>query len=45
MKITNKNYNYSNNWDIFIVSDCISAYADHTVDKQISSADWSYLLQ
>jgi len=45
MKITNRNYNYSNNYDILIVSDYISVYADHAMDKQISSADWLYLLQ
>ena len=43
MKITNKHYNYSNNEDIFIVPDYISVYADHAMDKQISSAYWSYL--
>jgi len=36
--ITDKNYNYSNNYDIFIISDYISfVYADHAIDKQISS--------
>ena len=32
--ITDKNYNYSNNYEIFIISDYISVYADHTIDKQ-----------
>jgi len=32
--ITDKNYNYSNN---YTRSDYISVYADHAVDKQISS--------
>ena len=32
-----QSYNYSNNYEIFIVSDYISVYADHTIDKQISS--------
>jgi len=35
--ITDKNYNYSNNYDIFIISDYISVYADHAIDKQILS--------
>ena len=35
--VTDKNYNYSNNYDIFIISDYISVYADHAIDKQISS--------
>ena len=37
--ITEKNYNYNNkfNYDIFIISDYISVYADHAIDKQISS--------
>jgi len=35
--ISDKNYNYSNNYDIFIISDYISVYADHAIDKQISS--------
>jgi len=35
--ITDKNYNYSNNYEIFIVSDYISVYADHAIDKQILS--------
>jgi len=35
--ITDKNYNYSNNYEIFIISDYISVYADHAIDKQISS--------
>jgi len=39
MKITNRNYNYGNNYDILIVTDYISVYADHAMDKQISSAD------
>jgi len=34
--ITDKNYNYGNNYG-FIISDYISVYADHAVDKQISS--------
>ena len=37
--IIDKNYNYSNNYKIFIISDNISVYADHAIDKQISSAD------
>jgi len=32
--ITDKIYNYSNNYDIFIISDYISVYADHAIDKQ-----------
>ena len=39
--ITDKNYNYSNKYEIFIISDYISVYADHAIDKQISSGDWS----
>jgi len=39
--VTDKNYNYSNNCEIFITSDYISVYADHAIDKQISSGDWS----
>jgi len=35
--ITDKNYDYSNNYEIFVISDYISVYADHTIDKQISS--------
>jgi len=35
--ITDKNYNYSNNYEIFIISDYISVYADHAIDKQIWS--------
>jgi len=35
--IIDKNYNYSNNYEIFIISDYISVYADHAIDKQISS--------
>jgi len=35
--ITNKNYNYSNNYEIFIISDYISVYAEHAIDKQIQS--------
>ena len=35
--ITDKNYDYSNNYEIFIISDYISVYAHHAVDKQISS--------
>jgi len=34
--ITDKTYNYRNNYDIFIISDYISVYADHAIDKQIS---------
>jgi len=41
--IPDKNYNYSNNYEI-VISDYISVYADHAIDKQISSADWSYLI-
>jgi len=37
--IADKNYNYSNNYEIFIIYDYISVYADHGIDKQISSAD------
>jgi len=37
--ITDKNYNNSNNYEIFITSDYISVYVDHAVDKQILSAD------
>jgi len=37
--ITDKNYNYSNIYELFIISDYISVYADHAIDKQISSAD------
>ena len=37
--ITDKNYKYSNNYEIFIISDYISVYADDGIDKQISSAD------
>jgi len=29
--ITDKNYNYSNNYEIFIISDYISVYADHAI--------------
>jgi len=35
--ITDKNYDYSNNYEIFIISDYISVYADHAIDKQILS--------
>jgi len=35
--ITDKNYHHINNYNIFIISDYISVYADHAVDKQISS--------
>jgi len=35
--ISDKNYNYSNNYDIFIISDYISVYGDHAIRKQISS--------
>jgi len=37
LTITDKNYNYSNNNDVFIISDYISVYADHAIAKQISS--------
>jgi len=37
--ITDKNYNYSNNYEIFIISDYIFVYTDHAIDKQISFAD------
>ena len=43
--ITDKNYNCSNNYEIFVISDYISVYTDHVIDKQISSVDWSYLPQ
>ena len=33
--ITDKNYDYSNNYEIFIIPDYISVYADHAIDKQI----------
>jgi len=29
--IADKNYNYSNNYEIFIMSDYISVYADHAI--------------
>jgi len=32
-----QNYSYSNNYEIFIISDYISVYVDHAIDKQISS--------
>jgi len=32
--ITDQNYDYSNNYEIFIISDYISVYADHAIDKQ-----------
>ena len=32
-----QNYNYSKNYEIFIISDYIYVYADHAIDKQISS--------
>jgi len=35
--ITDKNYDYSNTYEIFIISDYISVYADQAIDKQISS--------
>jgi len=35
--ITDRNYNYSNNYEIFIISDYISVFADHAIGKQISS--------
>ena len=41
--ITDKNYNDSNNYEIFIISDYVSVYADHAIDKQISSPGLSYL--
>ena len=28
---------YTNNYEIFIISDYISVYADHAIDKQIPS--------
>ena len=36
--ITDKNYNYSNNVEVFVVpvSDYISVYTDYAIDKQIS---------
>jgi len=34
--IIDKNYNYSNNYNIFIISDYVSVYADHAIDKEIS---------
>jgi len=37
--ITDKNYNCSNNYEIFVISDYISVYTDHVIDKQISSVD------
>ena len=37
--LTDKNYKYSNNYEIFIISDHIFVYADNATDKQISSAD------
>jgi len=37
--ITDKNYNYNNNYKIFIAPDYISVYGDYAIDKQISSAD------
>jgi len=43
--ITDKCYNCSNNYEIFIISDYVSVYADHAMDKQILGADWSYLPQ
>jgi len=33
IKITDKNYNYSNNWKILVISGYISVYADHAIDK------------
>jgi len=30
---------------MFIISDYISVYADQVMNKQMSSADWSYLSQ
>jgi len=40
--ITDKNHNYSNNYEIFIISDYISVYADHAncdaIDKQLVQA-------
>jgi len=35
--ITDKHYNYSNSYDIFIISNYISVYADHAIDNQIST--------
>ena len=42
--ITDKNYNYSNNCDIFITSDYISVYADHTIDKTNTVQAIEYLI-
>jgi len=42
--ITDKKYNYSNNYDIFITSDYISVYADHAVDKHIIVQAIEYLI-
>jgi len=36
--ITDKNYNYSN-YEIFIISDYISVYADDAIDKQNRPSD------
>jgi len=38
IRVANKNYNYSKYCDIFNIFDHISVYADHAMDKQISSA-------
>ena len=37
--ITDKNYDNSNNYEIFITSDYISLYADHAIDKQNLPSD------
>ena len=34
--ITDKNYDYSNKYEIFMISDYIFVYDDHAIDKQIS---------
>ena len=35
IKITDKNYNYSNNYEIFIIPDYISVYDDHAIVQAI----------
>jgi len=37
--ITVKSFNYSNNYEIFIIYDYISVYTDYAIDKQMSSAN------
>jgi len=37
--ITDKKYNYSNNYEIFIISDFIYVYDDHAIDKQNRPSD------